>query len=89
MDTLNELLECLRSWDPDVRVLGNIQAGPAADALEAMLDKCNCLTQAHRELRNTLCTVRPRLNETECECGDDGVCDKHLVSITLANCPKR
>lgn len=37
MNTLYELLVCLKSWEPQVRVLGNVQAGEAATALETAL----------------------------------------------------
>lgn len=47
------------------------------------------LVREHREMRRVLATVYPRLQETECDCGDEGgPCDKHLVEITLANFPK-
>lgn len=36
MDPISEMITCFRSWLPEVRVLGNVQAGPAADALESM-----------------------------------------------------
>jgi hypothetical protein len=47
------------------------------------------LERDRRELRRVICTLSPRLQETECECSDDGFCDKHLVEVTLANYPKR
>lgn len=47
------------------------------------------LERERGELRRVLCTLQPRLRETECECSDEGLCDKHLVEVTLANHPKR
>jgi hypothetical protein len=34
---LRELLMCFYSWEPDVRVLGNVRAGDAVDAIAAAL----------------------------------------------------
>ena len=65
----------------------------AADKWRELYDKSQArvmeLERDRRELRRVLCTLSPRLQETECECGDDGLCDKHLVEVTLANHPKR
>ena len=46
------------------------------------------LRRGYRELRRVIRTIQPRLEEAECDCGDEGLCDKHLVEVTLANHPK-
>lgn len=66
--------------------------GPGMTLLEAYtkaIARVAELEADRKELRRVICTLQPRLNETECECGDDGPCDKHLVEVTLANYPKR
>lgn len=41
IDTLNELLACCMSWDPDVRILGNVRAQDATRAIIDVLDYVN------------------------------------------------
>jgi hypothetical protein len=35
--TVRDLIACCRAWEPDVRILGNVRAADAADALAYML----------------------------------------------------
>jgi hypothetical protein len=93
-DTINRLNQS-PAIHPDLREMdlmlkGAVQRGGELvgenDRLRAqVLD----LERDRKELRRVLCTLVPRLIETECECSDDGLCDKHLVEVTLANFPKR
>ena len=46
MDPISEMIACFRSWLPEVRVLGNVQAGPAADALESLRSECDRYREA-------------------------------------------
>ena len=34
LGVIQNLIECFRAWEPDVRVLGNVRAGDAVNALE-------------------------------------------------------
>ena len=36
MDTIDEMLACFKSWEPAVRVLGNIRAQDAIEAIETL-----------------------------------------------------
>ena len=50
MDPISEMIACFRSWLPEVRVLGNVQAGPAADALESLRSECDRYREALEEI---------------------------------------
>lgn len=60
---VKELIECLRTHDPESRVLGNVQAGPAADALESL----NALVVAQVALLRRARVVIPQEYEDEIE----------------------
>lgn len=36
LGVIRDLIECCRSWERDARILGNVSAGDAADALASM-----------------------------------------------------
>ena len=38
-DTVTEILACLRAWEPSARVIGNITAGNAIEAIERLRDE--------------------------------------------------
>ena len=39
MDTIDEILACLRAWEPSARVLGNVRAQDAIEAIERLRDE--------------------------------------------------
>ena len=63
--------------------------GDHLNAIEKLECRIAELERDRKELLRVLWTLVPRLIETECDCGDEGLCDKHLVEVTLANHPKR
>ena len=54
-DTVTEILACLRAWEPSARVLGNITAGNAIEAIErlraALADAINRMDIAREIVR--------------------------------------
>ena len=55
MDVINELIACCEAWEPDVRVMGNVRAGEAAQALRALraeLAECSAVIEAARCIRH-------------------------------------
>jgi len=59
---IQELIECLRTHARESRVLGNVQAGPAADALETLETQTEYLEEAVRVFRHALVQIK---NHTE------------------------
>jgi hypothetical protein len=45
-ETLRDLLACCSAWEPEARILGNVKAGDAAQAVAWMLNQNNALVQA-------------------------------------------
>lgn len=45
-ETLRDLLACCNAWEPEVRILGNVKAGDAAQAVAWMLNQNSALVQA-------------------------------------------
>jgi len=43
------------------------------------------LERDRRELLRVIEAVKPTLDDLECACSDNGLCDRHLVDVTLAN----
>jgi hypothetical protein len=41
LDTLRQLHQCFVAWEREVRVIGNVRAGNAADTIEAILARFN------------------------------------------------
>ena len=39
MDTIDEILACLRAWEPDVRFVGNVLTGEAIEAIERLVSE--------------------------------------------------
>ncbi len=45
-ETLRDLLACCNAWAPEERILGNVKAGDAAQAVAWMLNQNSALVQA-------------------------------------------
>jgi len=66
--TVNEVLECARSWNPNARLIGNVTAGDIADMC------CSIINEGQKQLnkQNTLCSCKKYGNFRKCPlCGDD------------------
>ena len=59
---VRDLIVCLRSWEPEVRILGNVQAGPAADALESMRSVIEAAKEHTMDHENCGCGLCAALN---------------------------
>ena len=77
--------DCLREA-AEVCQHGGLRTKCQICELEARVEE---LERDRRHLRQVLEDIHPFLNETECECSDEGTCCKHQVEIALANFPKQ
>ena len=48
MDTIDEILACLRAWEPAVRVLGNVLTGEAIEAIERLRAEISTAEAFHK-----------------------------------------
>lgn len=71
--TMRDLLQCFRAWEPDARVLGNVRAEDAAAAVEYCLRDLGLEDVAawHQPPCQECGAMTQEEAETKCHCGGD------------------
>jgi hypothetical protein len=59
------LLQCIRAWEPEARILGNVRAWDAERAIVDGQDRCAALEAENAELRTALAEIAERLEQLD------------------------